>query len=332
MRNPSGLNIYVYGCTTVELLGSYLYKFINLDVCLPHYLKWHQRRVLKRLWGKWGLGTTEAKKKKKEHKTCRLSPGTILWDLILLRRLCHSFKLSFSRTLHLLIHLLLYSFILLSVVRTSQTDTHSWFTWLSMMTIIITSFRTSESFITSNKVPYPNLAPCFSKMPFLFIQFVIIPPVDYCYFLLLSLKASSFQYFVHITVESSCPQLIHSPGSFLLWALSAFCPLCMFQSPLYNLASHRRSKLLSYLHVPCFNCSLTQTCWLSHTISQPLFLLTINQALIVCLLYAKHTHAYAAGLELKNANTVEWIPALPLVSCIIWPSTLISFHPLSFNL
>ena len=167
MRNPAGLNIYVYGCTTGEFLGSYFYKFINLDVCLPHYLKWH--RVLKR---KWGLGTTGAKKKKK-HKKCRLSPWTILWDLILLRRLCHSFKLSFSRTLHLLIHLLLYSLILLSMVRTSQTDTHSWFTWLSMMTIIITSFTISESFIISNKVPYPNLAPCFSMMPILFIQFII---------------------------------------------------------------------------------------------------------------------------------------------------------------
>ena len=328
MRNPAGLNIYVYGCTTGEFLGSYFYKFINLDVCLPHYLKWH--RVLKRVWRKWGLGTTGAKKKKKkEHKKCRSSPGTILWDLILLRRLCHSFKLSFSRTLHLLIHLLLYSLILLSMVRTSQTDTHSWFTWLSMMTIIITSFTTSESFIISNKVPYPNLAPCFSMMPILFIQF-IIPPIDYCYFLLLSLKASNFQFFVHITVENSCAWLIHSPGSFLPWAFSAFSPLCRFQSLLYNLASQRRPKLLPYLRVPCFNCSLTQTCWVKpyYCFPSPSF----NQTLIVCLLYAKHAHACVAVLELKNANTVEWIPALPLVSCIIWPSTLISFHPLSFYL
>lgn len=278
MRNPAGLNMYVYGCTTGEFLGSYFYKFINLDVCLPHYLKWHRRRVLKRIWRKWGLGTTGAKKKKKkkEHKKCRLSPGTILWDLILLRRLCHSFKLSVSWTLHLLTRLLLSPFILLSMVKMSQNDTHSWFTWLWMMTIIIISFRTSESFITSHKVPHPNLAPCFSMLPILFIQFIIIPPVDHCHFLLLSLKASCFQFLVHITVENSCAQLIHSPGSFLLWAFSAFSPLCRFQSLLYNLVSQRRPKLLPYLHVPCFNFSLTQTCWLSHAIVFPAPLLTNN--------------------------------------------------------
>ena len=325
MRNPAGLNIYVYGCTTGEFLGSYFYKFINLDVCLPHYLKWH--RVLKR---KWGLGTTGAKKKKRSTKNVDYLHGQFcgIW-FSLGGSATPSHELSFSRTLHLLIHLLLYSLILLSMVRTSQTDTHSWFTWLSMMTIIITSFTTSESFIISNKVPYPNLAPCFSMMPILFIQF-IIPPIDYCYFLLLSLKASNFQFFVHITVENSCARLIHSPGSFLLWAFSAFSPLCRFQNLLYNLASQRRPKLLPYLHVPCFNCCLTQTCWVkpNYCFPSPSF----NQALIMCLLYAKHTHAYAAVLELKNANTVEWIPALPLVSCIIWPSTLISFHPLSFYL
>ena len=38
------------------------------------------------------LGHNRGKKKKKEHKKCRLSPWTILWDLILLRRLCHSFS------------------------------------------------------------------------------------------------------------------------------------------------------------------------------------------------------------------------------------------------
>ena len=78
------------------------------------------------------------------------------------------------------------------------------------MTTIVTSFRTSESLFTPyNKVPYPNFARCFSVMPILLVQFIIIPPIDYYYFLLMSLEASNFQFSVHITTENSCPWLTH---------------------------------------------------------------------------------------------------------------------------
>lgn len=83
------------------------------------------------------------------------------------------------------------------------------------MKATVTSFRTSESLFTPyNKVPYPNFAHCFSVMPILLVQFIIIPPIDYYCFLLMGLEASNFQFSVHITTENSCPWLTHSPGFF----------------------------------------------------------------------------------------------------------------------
>lgn len=67
-------------------------------------------------------GKFKKKKGKIKSTECRFPPPprTVLWNLILLGRLCYSLKLSCSKTLHSLIHLLSHSLILSFIVRTSE--------------------------------------------------------------------------------------------------------------------------------------------------------------------------------------------------------------------
>lgn len=71
-----------------------------------------------------GYNRDKLKKHIKEHRMYRLFPGEILWDLILLGRLFHTLKLSFSKTPHSLPHLFIHSFIhpfiLLFIERASE--------------------------------------------------------------------------------------------------------------------------------------------------------------------------------------------------------------------
>lgn len=146
------------------------------------------------------------------------------------------------------------------------------------MKATVTSFRTSESLFTPyNKVPYRNFAHCFSVMPILLVQFIIIPPIDYYYFLLMRLEASNFQFSVHITTENSCPWLTHSPGFFPVQKSSVPSPSLQVSELTLQPGLQEEAKATSSACMStCFHCSLTQICCLSHTVVLPDPLLTNN--------------------------------------------------------
>lgn len=135
------------------------------------------------------------------------------------------------------------------------------------MAIIVISFRTSESLFTPiSKVQYPHLIHCFSVKSILFLHFIIIPSTEY-YFLLISIKASSFQFFVHITAGNICPKLTYSSSFFPAQSLQCFT-LSLQVSVLTLLPGFpEKSKAtpLGWMSISCLSCSLTQTC-LSHTV------------------------------------------------------------------
>lgn len=143
------------------------------------------------------------------------------------------------------------------------------------MAIRVISFRTSESlFAPCSKVRYPHLIHCFYVKSILFLQFIIISSTE-SYFLLISIKASSFQFLVHITAGNIRPKLTHSSSFFPAQSLRCFT-LSLQVSVLTlwpGLPEKSQATPLARMAIPCLSFSMTQIRW-SHTVLFPTLLFT----------------------------------------------------------
>lgn len=144
------------------------------------------------------------------------------------RGLCHSFQPSFSKTPHPHTHLSIHPFIhhkntwestiYQQIFCQAQTNVLFWLTWFSIMAVIVTCFRASESwFIPSCKVQYPNLAHCFlfffnDARPFHLIHGC--PTHSVLLFSSNQSQGLQFSVLCAITAENSCSKVTHSLSLF----------------------------------------------------------------------------------------------------------------------